>query len=219
MSRRVSGVTAPRRCNSRARDTARRPRHTATLSASTPSSGEMTGRNGVRAREPDTGTTTTNSSSTPARISSADTMTAGRCLPGSPVRPAPKATSHNSPRRGSVNAVGCRVCPHPFFLADGVVARFGAGGLAFSSVDRFTIRPGSQLLQECGNRDTAFAGLGGQPVTRPERDPNCSRFCRHMCSLPHYLQRLRHARFDRVEFVPCSRASLVDIPGDRNHHL
>jgi hypothetical protein len=29
---------------------------------------------------------------------------------------------------------------------NGWVARFGAGGLAFGSEDRFTVRPGSQLL-------------------------------------------------------------------------
>ena len=38
-------------------------------------------------------------------------------------------------------------------------------------------------------------------------------------SLSRYFQRLGDARSDRVKFGLCSSASLVDVAGDRNHHL
>ena len=97
-------LMVPSRSNRRV--TAQTLRQMATLSVSTPSAGDTGGRSGVRERELDTGTTTTSSSSIPASISSTETTTAGRCLPGSPARAAPRLTSQRSPRRGSGKAVG-----------------------------------------------------------------------------------------------------------------
>lgn len=115
------------------------PRHTATLPTSTPSAGVIGGRSGVWDRELDPGTTITNSSAGPVSNSSADTMTAGRCLPGSPARAAPKATNHTSPRRGSLNVVGHRVCPVVLLVTDGAVCGFGTGGLALGAEDRLAV--------------------------------------------------------------------------------
>jgi hypothetical protein len=94
----VSGVRVPSRSSRRVRATALMLRQMATLSVSTPSAGETGRRSGVPERELDTGTTTTSSSSMPASISSTETMTAGRCLPGSPVRAAPSASWHHDVR-------------------------------------------------------------------------------------------------------------------------
>src|SRR4029077_10920818 len=158
-------------------------RQTATLAVSTPSAGERCGRGGVAERELHTGTTTTSSSSMPVSNSSTETMTAGRCLAGSPLRAAPRATSQTSPRRGSGDAVIDRVVPIAILVADGVGSCFGAGGFAFGAEDRLTLSVRRQLGEQGRDRPSAFAGLGGEAVTSLNRNPDSCRLCRHICSL------------------------------------
>ena len=121
----------------------------ATLSVSTPSAGVIAGRSGVPERELDTGTTTMSSSVTPPMSSSADRITAGRCLPGSPERPAPKLTNHSSPRFGSVNSVPGRVAPILGLVAGGDIAGLGLFGITFSLEDRVPISLGREVGQQC----------------------------------------------------------------------
>lgn len=169
----VSGERVPRRSNSRVRATARMLRQTATLAVSTPSAGDTRGRSGVGERELDTGTTTMSSSSMPVRISSTETMTAGRCLPGSPARAAPRATNHNSPRHGSGDAVICRVVPVALLVADGVFVRLGACGVAFGAEGRIMLSARREFGQESRDGYTALTGLGRKPVTSRDWDPDC----------------------------------------------
>src|SRR5580693_5318624 len=129
----VSGATVPNRSTKRLRATARIPRHTATLGASTPSAGTTGGRNGDPERELDTGTTIRSSSSRPVSISSTETTTAGRCLPGSPALAAPRATSHSSPRRGSDKAVTDGAVPVAILVTHSGDVHVGAGGIAFGA--------------------------------------------------------------------------------------
>src|SRR6478672_10392444 len=158
-------------------------RQTATLAVSTPSAGETCGRRGVAERELDTGTTTTSSSSMPVSNSSTETMTAGRCLPGSPLRAAPRATSQTSPRRGLGDAVIDRVVPIAILVADGVGSCFGAGGFAFGAEDRLTLSVRRQLGEQGRDRHSAFAGLGGEAVTCLNGNPDRCRLVRHIGSL------------------------------------
>src|SRR6185503_12373097 len=144
---------------------------------------EMCGRSGVPERELDTGTTTTSSSSMPVMMSSTETMTAGRCSPGSLARAAPRATSHRSPRRGSVDAVIEGVVPVSFLAVDGVVGRLGTSRVAFGAEDRLMFGTRSQLGEEGGNGYSALTSLGGEAVAGLDRNPDRCRGRRHICSL------------------------------------
>jgi hypothetical protein len=183
MFRMVVGSTVPSRSTSRVRATARMPRQIATLSTSTPSVGEIAGRSGVPERELDTGTIATSSSAAPLSNPSADITTAGRCLPGSPGREAPRLTSHSSPRRGSANAVLGRGLPVLFFVADGGGRRLAAFGLAFGLEHRVALGDRGQLRQQGCEGDSPLTRLGREEVTGPYGDPDCRRRCRHVCSL------------------------------------
>ena len=178
----VVGSTVPSRSTSRVRATARMPRQIATLSTSTPSAGEIAGRSGVPERELDTGTITTSSSSAPLSNPSADITTAGRCLPGSPGREAPRLTSHSSPRRGSANAVLGRGLPVLFFVADGD-GRLAAFGLAFGMEHRVALGHRGQLRQQGCEGDSPLTRLGREEVTGLYGYSDCRRRCRHVCSL------------------------------------
>ena len=177
----VPGCRAPSLATSRVRATARTARQIATLSDSTPSDGETLGRNGEPTRELDTGTTTTSSSSTPARISSTETTTAGRCLPGSPVLAAPSATSHSSPRRGSstIEAIVERVDPIAVLIPHRWHCRLHAGGFSLCSKHRLAFGAGGEFCEQGGHRNTPRPGLSGQSVTGRYRHPDRRRRCRH----------------------------------------
>lgn len=179
----VPGAKVPSGCSSRERATARTPRQTATLSVSTPSVGETRGRKGEPARELDTGTTTTSSSSRPVSISSTETTTAGRCLPGSPARAAPRATSHTSPRRGSGKAVAGGLVPVAVLVAHPDDGHVRAGGVAFGAKDRLVLGMCGQLRKQGSDGDSSFTGLSGQTVTSLDRNPNCRRRSRHLSRL------------------------------------
>ncbi len=124
----VWDVTAPVQRNRRGRATALILRQIARLGRSAPSSGEISGRSADCARELETGTTTIRSSAAPVFSWSTDTTTAGRFLPGSPGRPAPRDTSHTSPRRGSLEAIGENCLPRAVLVSDiGVLSVRAAG--------------------------------------------------------------------------------------------
>nr|pir hypothetical protein Rv2063c - Mycobacterium tuberculosis (strain H37RV) [Mycobacterium tuberculosis] len=118
----------------------------------------------MRERELDTGTTTTSSSSIPVSSSSTETTTAGRCLPGSPARAAPRLTSQRSPRRGSAKAVAYRALPLAVLVADCLGGRLGVRGLAFGAEDCLALGLGGQFGEQSRHRDSPFAGLGGQTI-------------------------------------------------------
>ncbi len=179
----VSGARTPNRCSKRLRATARTPRQTATLSASTPSVGEMGGRNGDPVRELDTGTTIRSSSSRPVSISSTETTTAGRCLPGSPARAAPRATSHSSPRRGSDKAVTDGAVPVAILVTHSGDVHVGAGGIAFGAEERLVLGTRGQFCEQGSQGDPSFPGLVREAVTSADRNPDCGRGCRHISSL------------------------------------
>src|SRR5258705_11227798 len=119
----------------------------------------------------------------PVSISSTETMTAGRCLPGSPLRAAPRATSQRSPRRGSGNAVIYGVVPVALLVVDGVDIRFGASGVAFGAEDRLVLGTGGQICEEGGNGYPAFTRLGGGAGTGLYRNPDRSPGARRLFTL------------------------------------
>lgn len=140
-----SGFAVPSGRTSRLLVIPRTARHTATLSTSRPSPPAIRGRSGDGARELEIGTTTTSSDSIPVKMSSTEITMAGRCLAGSPDRPAPSATSQRSPLRGSINAVTGGGIPIVVLFLDCGVRRIGQGGgplgrergLTFSLVGEF----------------------------------------------------------------------------------
>src|SRR5580693_22866 len=180
----VSGATVPNRSTKRLRATARIPRHTATLGASTPSAGTTGGRNGDPQRELDTGTTTMSSSSRPVSISSTETTTAGRCFPGPPPRPAPRATSHSSARCGSGNVVVGGVVPVAILVTHFDTARVSTGRIALGLEKSLMLGTRCQFGEQRSKGHPSLTGLGGEAVTSPDRNPDRRRRrCRHICSL------------------------------------
>ena len=177
----VGLLSVPRWRSSRPRAMPRTARQTATLLVSTPSSGVIGGRRLVGVRELDTGITTTSSvgSGSPVRSSSADTMTAGRCLAGSPGRPAPKATSHSSPRRGLVDSIGVGLFPVAVLLDDGWVGGFCAGGGAFLGEGGVPFGAVGPFVEECDDGDAAVAGLCIEAITSGNRYADRCCRCRH----------------------------------------
>jgi hypothetical protein len=194
ISRSVSGLKLPSRRSSRERATARTPRQTAALSASTPSSGDTCGRRGEGARELETGTTTNNSSSRPARSGSTDTTIAGRFLPGSPRRAAPRETSHTSPLRGSGSAIAEGPLPVPFLGAHRGVTGIRTRGVAFGAEDCLSRGATSELGKHRRQRYPTLARLTGQEVPRLACDPDCRRLGSHELKLAHGAMKWRYSR-------------------------
>src|SRR5690606_7449597 len=177
----VSGATAPSRSKNRLRATALIPRDTATLDRSTPSLVDTSGLSGDGARELDTGMTTSNSSGTPVLMSSTDITTTGRFLPGSPLRAAPRETSHNSPRRGSVDAIGERGLPFLVLHPSVRPHRSAPPGVTLGLEERVSLRASSHLRQQRGNRQATCPCLLSKQITGFLR--HSDRRSRHIASL------------------------------------
>lgn len=166
----VSGSVAPSRCRNRLRATALIPRQTATLGLSTPSPGDTSGRSGDGARELDTGTTTSSSSGTLALMSSTETTTTGRFFPGSPLRAAPNETSHSSPRRGSVDAIGQGRLPLALLSLHARGGSVAPRGVPLGTEDRIPLGPTSNSGQHGRERHAPLTRLLREQVTSLPRD-------------------------------------------------
>jgi hypothetical protein len=175
----VSGVTAPVWRSRRVRDTALIARQIARLGRSMPSPGDTSGRSADDARELDNGTTTINSLASPTLSSSTDMTTAGRFLPGSPVRAAPNATSQTSPRRGSVEAIGEGRLPHLLLGHHGGVFGVREGSPALRAPDRLCFTLAGHLGEQRGKRDATLTCLPGKDIAGSASHSNCCCFGRH----------------------------------------
>ena len=169
---RVPGSARPTRCNKRLCATALTPRQTATLVRSMPSWGETSGRSRDGARELDSGTTTTNSSSPPAKISSTEITIAGLFLPGSPLRAAPNETSQISPRRGSVDAIAEGRLPLAILSPYRGNPRIFSRSVPLRPENRLAGNVASQVSNHCRQRDASLARLLGKEVTRLTGNPD-----------------------------------------------
>ena len=102
------------------------------------------------------------SATVPVLKPSEETTIAGRFLPGSPDLAAPSDTSHTSPRRGSVDAIGQRNLPEAHLLQSVRVLNICANRLPLGLEDRLAGSIARYIRQQGGQRYATRTRLLGQ---------------------------------------------------------